>query len=180
MVSNTKDQEEKKEDQAILFFFLLSFSSFFFLLSSFFFLLLFLSSSFSFFLVQSIMKLTKKWPFLSMLSCLLCGLAMGISASNYAIDPLSQETVAFDGIGAISGGGATSVYLRAYPEPARGQILDYLFRPGYGASLHMLKVEMGGDAQSTDGAETSYMHTPWVQDFESGYEWWPMAEANLP
>lgn len=34
---------------------------------------------------------------------------------------------------------------------------DFLFKPNYGASLHMLKVEIGGDAQSTDGAESSHM-----------------------
>src|SRR3954447_11427015 len=35
----------------------------------------------------------------------------------------------FDGVGAISGGGGNSRLLIDYPEPQRGQILDYLFRP---------------------------------------------------
>ena len=33
----------------------------------------------------------------------------------------------FDGIGAVSGGGATSVLLKDYPEPQRSQVLDLLF-----------------------------------------------------
>ena len=36
----------------------------------------------------------------------------------------------FDGVGAISGGGGNSVQLISYPEPQRGDILDYLFKPG--------------------------------------------------
>src|SRR4051812_47100122 len=59
----------------------------------------------------------------------------------------------FDGIGAISGGGGNTRLLIDYPEPSRSQILDYLFKPGYGANLQILKVEIGGDANSTDGAE---------------------------
>src|SRR5689334_11966650 len=39
-----------------------------------------------------------------------------------------------DGIGAISGGGGNSRLLFDYPEPQRSQILDYLFKPGYGAA----------------------------------------------
>ncbi len=70
----------------------------------------------------------------------------------------------FFGIGAISGGGATSVLLRAYPEPQRGDILDYLFTPGVGANLHILKVEVGADAETTDGAEASHMRTPWEEN----------------
>lgn len=35
----------------------------------------------------------------------------------------------FDGIGALSGGGATSRLLPDYGEPQRGDILDYLFKP---------------------------------------------------
>lgn len=54
---------------------------------------------------------------------------------------------ALDGIGGLSGGGATSVLLPFYPEPARSEILDFLFKPNFGASLHLLKVEIGGDAQ---------------------------------
>src|SRR5437763_921602 len=41
---------------------------------------------------------------------------------------------AFDGVGAVSGGGGNSRYLIDYPEPERSAILDYLFKPGYGAS----------------------------------------------
>ena len=55
--------------------------------------------------------------------------------------------------------GATSRLLYDYPESKRSAILDYLYRPNFGASLTMCKVEIGGDGQSTDGAEASHMHT---------------------
>jgi hypothetical protein len=63
----------------------------------------------------------------------------------------------FDGVGAISGGGGNSRLLFDYPEPYRSQVLDYLFKPGFGAALQILKVEIGGDMNSTDGAEPSHM-----------------------
>jgi hypothetical protein len=65
----------------------------------------------------------------------------------------------FDGVGAISGGGGNSRLLVDYPEPQRSQLLDYLSKPGYGASVQLLKIEIGGDANSTDGAEPSIEHT---------------------
>ena len=84
----------------------------------------------------------------------------------------------FDGIGAISGGGGNSRLLIDYPEPYRTQILDYLFKPGYGASLHILKVEVGGDTNSTDGSESSFKHTATDENFNRGYEWWLMGQAK--
>jgi O-glycosyl hydrolase len=84
----------------------------------------------------------------------------------------------FDGIGAISGGGGNSRLLINYPEPQRSQILDYLFKPGYGASLQLLKAEIGGDTNSTDGAEPSIEHTRGAVDCDSGYEWWLMEQAK--
>ena len=54
---------------------------------------------------------------------------------------------AFDGVGGLSGGGATSRLLPDYPKEAQSEILDLLFTPDYGASLQILKVEMGGDSQ---------------------------------
>ncbi|MPV49717.1 hypothetical protein GCG21_06775 [Pseudactinotalea sp. HY160] len=83
----------------------------------------------------------------------------------------------YDGVGAVSGGGATTRLLLDYPEPQRSQVLDYLFLPGYGASLEMLKVEIGGDTNATDGSESSHMHVPDVVNCETGYEWWLMQEA---
>src|ERR1700677_748328 len=50
----------------------------------------------------------------------------------------------FDGVGAISGGGGNSRLLIDYPAAEQQQILDYLFKPDYGASLQILKVEIGG------------------------------------
>ena len=55
----------------------------------------------------------------------------------------------FDGIGAVSGGGATSVLLKDYPEPQRSQVLDLLFKPKFGASMSALLVEVPGDGNST-------------------------------
>lgn len=84
----------------------------------------------------------------------------------------------FGGIGAISGGGGNSRLLIDYPAQERSQILDYLFKPGYGASLQVLKVEIGGDANSTDGAEPSVEHTRGAVNCNAGYEFWLAAEAK--
>ena len=84
----------------------------------------------------------------------------------------------FDGVGAISGGGGNSRLLIDYPEPQRSQILDYLFKPGYGASMQILKVEIGGDTNSTSGAEPSHEHTRGSVNCDRGYEWWLAEQAK--
>ncbi len=83
----------------------------------------------------------------------------------------------FDGLGAVSAG-ASSRLLIDYPEPQRSQILDYLFKPGYGAALQRLKVEIGADVNSTDGSEPSYMRSETDHNSSRGYEWWLMKEAH--
>ncbi len=84
---------------------------------------------------------------------------------------------AFEGLGALSAG-ASSRLLIDYPEPQRSQILDYLFKPAYGAALQHLKVEIGSDVNSTDGSEPSHMRSPGDHNYERGYEWWLMLEAR--
>ena len=84
---------------------------------------------------------------------------------------------AFDGLGGLSAG-ASSRLLIDYPKAQRDEILDYLFKPNYGASLQICKVEIGGDVNSTDGSEPSHMHTPDDQNYRRGYEWWLMKEAK--
>ena len=84
----------------------------------------------------------------------------------------------FDGIGAISGGGGNSRLLIDYPTAQRQQILDYLFEPDYGADLQILKVEIGGDANSTSGAEPSIEHTSGNVQCNTGYEFWLMEQAK--
>ncbi len=89
----------------------------------------------------------------------------------------------FEGIGALSAG-ASSRLLYDYPEPYRSDILDYLFKPNFGANLHHLKVEIGGDVMSTDGSEPSHarireeMLNPKPEYYKRGYEWWLMEEAK--
>ena len=41
-----------------------------------------------------------------------------------------------------------------------------------------LKVEIGGDGQSTEGTESSHMHTPADESYLRGYEWEVMKEAK--
>ena len=89
----------------------------------------------------------------------------------------------YDGHGGLSAG-ASSRLLLDYPEPQRSQILDYLFLPNFGASLHMNKIEIGGDTQSTDGTEPSYRHSrgeaplcgPGAGE-NRGYEMWILQEG---
>ena len=69
----------------------------------------------------------------------------------------------YEGIGAVSGGGGTSPLLMDYVEPQQSQILDYLFKPNYGAGLRGLYVEVGGDGNSTRGSELSHLDVQLLQ-----------------
>jgi len=105
------------------------------------------------------------------------GAAPAQAATSITINGASGGRT-FDGVGAVSGGGGNSRLLIDYPEPQRGQILDYLFKPGYGAALQILKAEIGGDTNSTSGAEPSHAHFRGDLDCDRGYEWWIMAQAR--
>jgi Glycosyl hydrolase family 59 len=98
------------------------------------------------------------------------------SPKEIVLDGASRGSI-FDGIGAVSAG-ASSRLLIDYPEPQRSQILDYLFKPNYGASLQHLKIEIGADANSTDGSEPSSMRSRIDHDYTRGYEWWLIEEAR--
>jgi len=108
-----------------------------------------------------------------LLSCSLLAVGPARSASV----PVTSITVngdggarVYGGVGAVLGGGGTARYLEDYPPAQRAQILDYLFKPGYGASLQLLKLEIGGDGNSTDGAEPSVEHTDGHINCSAGYE----------
>ncbi len=111
--------------------------------------------------------------------------ALGVGESvAYAASPAitidgTSAGRTFDGLGAISGGGGTSRLLFDYSGTQQGQILDYLFKPNYGANLHILKVEIGGDTNSTNGAEASHMRSRTDQNYTRGYEWWLMQHAKV-
>jgi len=106
-------------------------------------------------------------------------LLLSLLTVSYAI-PILDGTTAhhrFDGIGALSAG-ASSRLLIDYNESYRSDILDLLFKPSFGAALHILKIEIGGDMQSTDGSEPSHMHTKEDINCYRGYEYWLIQEAK--
>jgi hypothetical protein len=128
--------------------------------------------------------LARLWPALCA-ALLLGGALVALDTTPAAAATSTSITVngaqggrTFDGVGAISGGGGNSRLLIDYPEPARSQILDYLFKPGYGANVQLLKIEIGGDANSTDGAEPSIEHVRGTVNCTVGYEFWLAEQAR--
>ncbi|MFE7244847.1 ricin-type beta-trefoil lectin domain protein [Streptomyces sp. NPDC057580] len=130
----------------------------------------------------------RRWRTLTAVTSLLLSTLTGLTAPSVAQAAPTPSTsitingtkpgLTFDGVGAISGGGGNSRLLADYPEPQRSELLDYLYKPGYGASLQLLKLEIGGDTNSTDGAEPSHMHTAGTVDCNQGYEWWMAEQAK--
>ncbi|MEV6010072.1 galactosylceramidase [Streptomyces sp. NPDC051976] len=102
--------------------------------------------------------------------------AADLPGTSIALD--GQDTGrTFDGLGAISGGGGNTRLLTDYPAPQRNAILDYLFKPGYGANLQILKVETSGDGNTTSGAEQTIEETRGAINCDAGYEFWLAQEA---
>ena len=94
------------------------------------------------------------------------------------LDPASPGRV-FEGIGAVSAGASTRL-LVDYPEPQRAEILDFLFKPKFGAGFQHLKVEIGSGENSTCGSEPSHVITreELADPKPRGYEFWFMAEGH--
>ncbi|MEW2516727.1 ricin-type beta-trefoil lectin domain protein [Actinacidiphila alni] len=109
-------------------------------------------------------------------------LTVGVAPAQAATTTITVDGTqggrTFDGIGAISGGGGNSRLLTDYPAAQQAQILDYLFKPGYGANLQLLKLEIGGDANSTDGSEPSVEHVKGQVNCDAGYEFWLAEQAK--
>lgn len=103
-------------------------------------------------------------------------LAAAATAADVTIDE-SKAGLRYDGHGALSAG-ASSRLLWDYDEPQRSDILDLLFKPNYGGALHHIKVEIGGDGQSTDGTEASHKHTREDLSCQRPYEFWLLQEAR--
>ncbi len=103
------------------------------------------------------------------------------SQTVITIDP-NDPGRTYEGIGGVSAG-ASSELLIDYPEPQRSEILDFLFKPKFGASLQQLKVEIGADAVVV-GSEPSHARTldelqnPKEEYYRRGYEYWLMKEAH--
>src|SRR5215468_11228973 len=95
------------------------------------------------------------------------------------IDGAAKSGLVFNGVGAIVGGGGTARLLIDYPPAQRNQVLDYLFKPGYGADVQVLKLEIGGDAEATDAAEPSFEHSRGHINCNAGYEIWLAQQAVL-
>jgi hypothetical protein len=112
--------------------------------------------------------------------------AVALAAAEPVAAQMSEADIIVDGddvgreyygAGAINAG-SNARLLIDYPEPVRSEILDYLYKPGYGASLQLLKVEIGGGSNTTAGSDPSHMPGPNTVDCNRGYQWWLMKEAR--
>ena len=105
----------------------------------------------------------------------------------------------YEGVGAISAGLGLPL-LEDYPEPYKSWLLDLVFKPDFGLSCNYLKIEIGGDVNSSAGTEPAIMRTKEEYErvcqalnsddphdeqysdvremFKRGYEFWFAAEAE--
>ena len=98
-------------------------------------------------------------------SAIICTCAVAIAPVVRAGPPVaihlkgSDTGRIFQGMGAVSAGASTRL-LYDYEEPYRSDVLDFLFKPDFGAGFQHLKVEIGGGENSTCGSEPSHAITP--------------------
>ena len=116
---------------------------------------------------------------------MLCGtlavlltLQVASAETSIVLDDADSGRV-FEGIGVISAGASTR-NLVDYPEKQKSEILDYMFKPKFGANLQHLKVEIGGGEYIGQGSEPTHALTraELADPKPRGYEFWLMAEAR--
>lgn len=105
----------------------------------------------------------------------------------------------YEGVGAISAGLGLP-FMEDYPDPYQSWLFDLVFKPNFGLGCNYLKIEIGGDINSSCGTEPAIMrtreeyervcealasdnpHDEQYKDvqgmFQRGYEFWFATEAN--
>ncbi len=73
-------------------------------------------------------------------SAIVMAAASAVLADNPLVLNMSSLGAAYEGIGALSGGGGVTRLLIDYPPALQQDILDILFKPNAGASLQFIKV----------------------------------------
>ncbi|NHA05054.1 hypothetical protein G7092_14695 [Mucilaginibacter sp. HC2] len=126
----------------------------------------------------SFIKLNSNWLKMLLLFLVVPVLTVKAQAQTISLSATDKGRV-FEGIGAVSAG-ASSRNLADYPEKQRSEVLDYLFKPKFGAGFQHLKVEIGSGENSTCGSEPSHIITrdELKNPIPRGYEFWLMAEAR--
>lgn len=126
----------------------------------------------------SFIKLNSNWLKMLLLFLVVPVLTVKAQAQTISLSATDKGRV-FEGIGAVSAG-ASSRNLADYPEKQRSEVLDYLFKPKFGAGFQHLKVEIGSGENSTCGSEPSHIITrdELKDPIPRGYEFWLMAEAR--
>ena len=78
------------------------------------------------------------------ISVLVTFFSISDAAFTYTVSKTSGLGKRLDGVGRLSAGGCIARLLPDNASRWYDQIMDYLFLPGFGTSLHILKVETGG------------------------------------
>lgn len=106
-------------------------------------------------------------------------MAVTIPTTSITLDnALSNLGPVFDGIGVGASEGSSRL-LFDYPPDIRNNIIENMFAPGLGSGVHILKVEMGGDGDSTMGSEPSHMHFQDEIPVARGTQLWLAAQAKI-
>lgn len=83
----------------------------------------------------------------------------------------------FEGIGMVDAGGSAKL-LRDYPDAVSGDILDYLFKPFFGAGFTVLQTEIGCDADTAFGTLPSHKRSRQDSVQTRGVGFWIAKEAG--
>ena len=73
----------------------------------------------------------------------------------------------------------TSKLLKDYPANQQSDILDFLFKPKLGASLQLVKNEIGADSNSSSGTEPSHWRNQAETPVARGVNFWIASQAKL-
>ena len=105
-------------------------------------------------------------------------LAVYVLPNASICDNPNMPCIPWHGVGGLSGGQSAKL-LMDYDEQTRDLILDFLFKPNFGASLQILQVEIEGDGNGGWGSGSSYYHSPENgPNFGGGSSIWLATEAR--
>ena len=124
-------------------------------------------------------KLTKKFLSLTLAATLLMTVMplTANAATTVNIDG-NGTSRPFYGIGMVNSSG-TSKLLKDYPANQQSDILDFLFKPKFGASLQLVKNEIGADSNSSSGTEPSHWRNQADTPVARGVNFWIASQAKL-